>query len=63
MVVELNVLVKNQTWTLVPTSEATNVLGCKWVFKNKCRSDGSIEHYKMCLVAKGYTQEEGINYT
>jgi len=32
---ELDALAKNQTWTLVPISEADNVVGCKWVFKIK----------------------------
>ena len=38
------------------------VVGCKWIYKIKTRSDGSIEHYKARLVAKGFTQEYGIDY-
>jgi hypothetical protein len=34
-------------------------VGCKWVFKKKLRSDGTIDKYKEMLVAKGYTQKEG----
>jgi Reverse transcriptase (RNA-dependent DNA polymerase)/gag-polypeptide of LTR copia-type/GAG-pre-integrase domain len=63
MATELDALAKNQTWTLVPHTEASNVVGCKWVFKTKRRSDGSVERYKARLVAKGYTQEEGLDYT
>jgi hypothetical protein len=33
-------------------------VGCKWVFKKKLRSDGTIDKYKARLVAKGYTQKE-----
>src|SRR5436189_833808 len=37
-------------------------MGCKWVFKKKLRSDGTIKKYKARLVAKGYTQKEGENF-
>ena len=39
-----------------------SVVGCKWIYKIKTRSDGSIECYKARLVAKGFTQEYGIDY-
>ncbi|EOY10029.1 Cysteine-rich RLK (RECEPTOR-like protein kinase) 8 [Theobroma cacao] len=37
-------------------------IGCKYVFKTKKDSLGNIERYKAILVAKGFTQKEGINY-
>ena len=39
-----------------------SVVGCKWIYKIKIRSDGSIERYKARLVAKGFTQEYEIEY-
>ena len=34
----------------------------KWIYKIKTRFDGSIEHYKTRLVAKGFTHEYEIDY-
>ena len=39
-----------------------SLIGCKWVYKIKTKSDGTIEWYKTRLVVKGYAQEYGINY-
>ena len=38
------------------------IVGYKWIYKTKTRSDGSIKHYKARLVAKGFTQEYEIDY-
>ena len=38
------------------------MVDCKWIYKIKTRSDRSIECYKTRLVAKGFTQEYGIDY-
>jgi hypothetical protein len=52
---EMDALLKNGTWTLVPLFEGKKLVGCRWVFSIKHRIDGSIERYKTRLVAKGYT--------
>lgn len=40
-----------------------NILPNKWVYKIKRHSDGSIEHYKAWLVANGFHQQEGLDYS
>lgn len=57
----IGALESNNTWTVVhlpPGKHAT----CKWVYKVKYKSYGSMERYKARLVAKGYTQHHEIDY-
>ena len=39
-----------------------NIIGTKWVFRNKMDEYGVITRNKARLMAKGYNQEEGIDY-
>ena len=53
----------DHTWSLIPLPPSHKTIGCRWVYKIKYNSDGSIERYKLLKrVAKGYTQVEGIDY-
>jgi hypothetical protein len=59
---ELDQIEKNDTWELVPRPKNKNVIGTKWVFKNKLNEDGQVTRNKARLVCKGYTQVEGISF-
>jgi len=59
---ELNQFTRNDVWSLVPKTSEMNVIGTKWVFRNKMDEQGIIVRNKARLVAKGYNQEENIDY-
>lgn len=51
---EINALLQNKTWQLVPCPPNTNIVGNKWRFWIKGKANGDIERYKARLVAKGF---------
>jgi len=51
---ELNRIKKSGTWELAPRPKDKNVIGTKWVFKNKINEDSQIVRNKARLVCKGY---------
>ena len=59
---EIKSMKDNDVWDLVPLPEGVKPIGCKWIFKTKRDSKGDMERYKARLIAKGYTQKEGIDY-
>ena len=59
---ELQALDQTKTWEIVPLPPCKRPIACKWVYKVKCKADGSIERLKVRLVVKGFTQREGIDY-
>ena len=59
---ELDALSKNHAWDLVTLPLGKSVIGCKWIYKIKTRSDGSIKRYIARLVAKSFAQEYEIDY-
>jgi hypothetical protein len=58
---ELNNFTRNEVWHLVPRPNQ-NVVGTKWVFRNKQDEHGVVTRNKARLVAKGYSQVEGLDF-
>uniref|UniRef100_A0A2N9HH13 Integrase catalytic domain-containing protein n=1 Tax=Fagus sylvatica TaxID=28930 RepID=A0A2N9HH13_FAGSY len=59
---EFDALKKQGTWSLVLPPPHKNIVGCKWVYKLKHHSDGTIARYKARLVAKGFHQQHRVDY-
>jgi hypothetical protein len=59
---KLNNFTRNQVWELVERPKNHNVIGTKWVFRNKQDQDGIVVRNKARLVAQGYTQVDGLDF-
>eukprot|EP00253_Pinus_taeda_P019635 PITA_19635 len=53
---ELEDIEKNNTWELVPRTNDKNVIGTKWIFKNKLNENGDVIRNKARLVCKGFQE-------
>ncbi|KAH9725543.1 Integrase catalytic domain-containing protein [Citrus sinensis] len=59
---EMESMYSNKVWELIDAPNGVKLVGCKWIYKRKRRVDGKVETFKVRLVAKGFTQKEGIDY-
>src|ERR1041385_9355507 len=64
MLEELNQFERNKVWSLVerPDPKKHNIIGTKWIFRNKQDEDGIVVWNKVRLVAQGYTQIEATDF-
>ena len=62
MVEEMDALSSNGTWELITLPPSKSPIGCRWVYTVKVGLDGQVDWLKACLVAKGYTQQYGLDY-
>ena len=53
---------ENQVWDLVVPPLNSKPVGSKWVFKKKTDMHGNLNTYKAILLAKGFTQTQGVDY-
>jgi len=60
---ELLALEQNNTWIVIDLPPGKSTIDCKYVYKTKFHADGTIERLTARLVAKGFTQKAGIDYT
>ena len=51
---EIGAIENNDTWELVDLPQGKEVIGVKWVYKNKSNNEGKIERHKAILFVKGY---------
>ena len=59
---ELDSHAENNTWSFVNREPDMNVIGAKWLFKEKRDEKGDTVKFKARLVAQGFSQEQGIDY-
>lgn len=62
MSVEYDAHVQFGTWDLVPLDSTQNLVRCGWIHTIKYKPDGQIDRLKSRLVARGNTQQYGIDY-
>ena len=58
----MNSIENNDTWDLVDLPNYKNLVGVKWVYKTKVNEKGEIDRFKPRLVAKGFSQQPGIDF-
>ena len=56
MTKELNQFTRNDVWDLVPRPANQNIIGTRWIFRNKLDESGNVIRNKARLVAQGYNQ-------
>jgi hypothetical protein len=54
--------IKNGIWELVKLPPSRKAIGSQWVFKVKRNADGSVECYKVRVIAQGFSQRPGVNF-
>ncbi|GJW92555.1 retrovirus-related pol polyprotein from transposon TNT 1-94 [Tanacetum coccineum] len=59
---EMDSLVSNNTWELSDLPPGSKAIGCRWVFRIKYHTDGSIKTFKARLVIQGFSQRQGVDY-
>jgi hypothetical protein len=59
---EYRSIIKKNVWYIVPRPKYKSMVSSKWIYKIKHPANGSVEKFKARIVARGFTQKEGIDY-
>ena len=59
---EIDSIERNNTWELMDLHKGKECIGVKWVYKTKFYAKGEIVTHKEILVAKGLSQQYGVDY-
>ena len=59
---EIEAIEENQSWRLVNLLEGKDAIGVKWIYKTKFDANRNVVKHKERLVAKGFSQQPGIDY-
>ena len=63
MAEEIQSLEENQAWTIQDLPPRKQSISCKWSYRVKYKSDGSIKCYKACLVIREDHQVAELDYS
>jgi len=63
MDVEIQSIQKNKTWSLTKLPAGAKKIGVKWIYKTKFNEFVEVDKFKARLVANGYAQQYGVDYT
>lgn len=55
-------LLENETWELTELAIRCKAVNCKWIYSLKIKIDGTVNHFKVRLVAKGCSLKYGVNF-
>ncbi len=55
---EIDALMTNDTWDLVPQNFFMNIVRYRWIYKTKLKVDGNLDYLKARLIAKGYNKKK-----
>ena len=59
---EIQSLSQRKTWKLVDLPLGKKMIGSRWLFEVNLNSDGSIDKFKVRLVAQGFTQQFEVDF-